>query len=291
MKFIAVMAVCVISALHVKAHAVERATVTDAELQALSQQLHIDDVNAVQGIVLNVQSTTTSGSTTDKAPLPLFSSVPAGAFSGPTVSKLLALFDNYDENCKVTEVITAEEQTENDAFLDAILGTSVMQQAHQFLVSKGLADSSVAVFKEYLRQIWLGQYNRGGGYQSSSGFEHIFLGEKDNTTIQGYHSWFKYYRDEQAGKINYLGYLRNINLGVSSVIGLPMSWNGLYKSISSISISGSPEIELALATVCFLARPNAKCPLYGANATPYAYQTYTLTYNSKTYIGSAYPTY
>jgi poly(U)-specific endoribonuclease len=37
----------------------------------------------------------------------------------------------------VTEVITAEEQTENDAFLDAILGTSVMQQAHQFLVSKG----------------------------------------------------------------------------------------------------------------------------------------------------------
>lgn len=72
----------------------------------------------------------------------------------------------------------------------------------------------MAVFKEYLRQIWLGQYNRGGGYQSSSGFEHIFLGEKDNTTIQGYHSWFKYYRDEQAGKINYLGYLRNINLGV-----------------------------------------------------------------------------
>ncbi len=50
---------------------VERATVTDAELQALSQQLHIDDVNAVQGIVLNMQSTTTSGSTTDTAPLPL----------------------------------------------------------------------------------------------------------------------------------------------------------------------------------------------------------------------------
>lgn len=45
--------------------------VTDAELKALSQQLHIDDVNAVQGIVLNMQSTTTSGSTTDKAPLPL----------------------------------------------------------------------------------------------------------------------------------------------------------------------------------------------------------------------------
>ena len=45
-------------------------TVTDAELKALSQQMHIDDVNAVQGIVLNMQSTTTSGNTADKAPLP-----------------------------------------------------------------------------------------------------------------------------------------------------------------------------------------------------------------------------
>jgi hypothetical protein len=64
----------------------------------------------------------------------LFSSVPADAFSGPTISALLALFDN---NCKVTEVITNEEQTENDVFLDAILATSVFQQAHEFLVSKG----------------------------------------------------------------------------------------------------------------------------------------------------------
>ena len=68
----------------------------------------------------------------------LFSSVPADAFSGPTISALLALFDNYDENCKVTEVITNEEQTENDVFLDAILATSVFQQAHEFLVSKGI---------------------------------------------------------------------------------------------------------------------------------------------------------
>lgn len=45
-------------------------TITDAELKALSKQMHIDDVNSVKGIVLNMQSTTTSGSTTDKAPLP-----------------------------------------------------------------------------------------------------------------------------------------------------------------------------------------------------------------------------
>ena len=72
---------------------------------------------------------------------------------------------------------------------------------------------------------------------------------------------------------------------------MPMNWDGIYKSISSISVSGSPEIELALATVCFLARPNAKCQLLGADGTPYAYQTYTLAYNGNTYVGSAYPTY
>ncbi|XP_046643318.1 uridylate-specific endoribonuclease-like [Daphnia pulicaria] len=265
--------------------------VTDAELKALSQQLHIDDVNAVQGIVLNMQSTTTSGSTTDKAPLPLFSSVPADAFSGPTTSALLALFDNYDENCKVTEDITAEELIENDAFLDAILATSVFQQAHQFLVSKGLADADIAVFKEYLRLIWLGQYNRGGGIEGSSGLEHVFLGEKNGNSISGYHGWIKFYQDELAGRMNYLGYMVKLDLGVSSVIEMPMNWDGIYKSISSISVSGSPEIELALATVCFLARPNSKCPLSGADGTPYAYQTYTLSYNGNTYVGSAYPTY
>ena len=43
---------------------------TDAELKALSKQMHIDDVNAVKGVVLNMQSTTSNGNTADKAPLP-----------------------------------------------------------------------------------------------------------------------------------------------------------------------------------------------------------------------------
>ena len=117
----------------------------------------------------------------------LCSSVPVDAFSGPTITKLLVLFDNYAEDCKVTEVVTAGEQAENDVFLDAILATSVMQQAHAFIVSKGLADASVSVFKEYLRQIWMGMYDRGGDIQSASGLEHVFFGEKDGAKIQGCH--------------------------------------------------------------------------------------------------------
>ena len=70
-----------------------------------------------------------------------------------------------------------------------------------------------------------------------------------------------------------------------------ISWRGLFKSITSISLSSSPELDTALATVCFLARPNALCPLQGANGNAYKYQTYDLLQNGVKYVGSAYPTY
>ena len=147
----------------------------------------------------------------------LFTSVPANAFDGPTIKALLALYDNYDVSCSVTEVVTAEERVEDDAFLDAIMATSVMQQAHTFLVSKGLADADPNVFKEFLRTIWMGFYNRGGGTNSACGLEHIFLGEiETNNKIQGFHSWIRFYLDEQAGLVNYLGYIGNVNLGTVS---------------------------------------------------------------------------
>lgn len=75
------------------------------------------------------------------------------------------------------------------------------------------------------------------------------------------------------------------------MIEMPMNWRGIYKSISSISVASSPELDLAVATVCFITRVDSKCPLAGADGTFYAYQTYTLTQNGVTYVGSAYPTY
>ena len=49
----------------------------------------------------------------------------------------MALYDNYVADVSVNEVVTDEERREDDAFLDAVMDTSVMKQAHQFLVSKG----------------------------------------------------------------------------------------------------------------------------------------------------------
>ena len=71
----------------------------------------------------------------------------------------------------------------------------------------------------------------------------------------------------------------------------PVRWRGIYKAITSMSIASSPELDIALATVCFLARPNALCPLQGANGVAYKYQTYEKLQNGVKYVGSAYPTY
>ena len=69
----------------------------------------------------------------------------------------------------------------------------------------------------------------------------------------------------------------------------PIIWKGIYKPITSISLFNSPEVDIALATICFLALPNSRCSLQGANGKNYEYQTYTKKGDDGvTYIGSAF---
>ena len=76
----------------------------------------------------------------------------------------------------------------------------------------------------------------------------------------------------------------------STLLEMPLNWLGLFKPISSIAIGCSPELEMALATICFIARPDSLCPVRSSNGQAYHYQTYTLTYKSTVYVGSAYST-
>lgn len=98
-----------------------------------------------------------------------------------------------------------------------------------------MADADIAVFKEYLRLIWLGQYNRGGGIEGSSGLEHVFLGEKNGNSISGYHGWIKFYQDELAGRMNYLGYMVKLDLGVVS-LSFPTQFSRFQNFISLICL-------------------------------------------------------
>jgi poly(U)-specific endoribonuclease len=263
-------------------------TVTDQELKDLSLSLHAADVNGAPDAVVNLQGSTTSGSQVDNAPLPLFTSVPDAALTGPTVTALFALYDNYVADVAANEDHNAQEQGEEEAFLDEVFATDVTKMAFDFLAAKGYF-SDISQLRNYYRTIWFGLYSRATGYVGSSGFEHVYLGEL-KSGISGLHSWYRYYLEEKAGRMQYLGYINKILMGDNTLVEMPMLWTGIYKSISSVNVGGSPELELALATTCFLIRPNALCPVMGLNGLKYSYQTYTLAYNGNTYVGSAYPT-
>lgn len=53
------------------------------------------------------------------------------------------------------------------------------------------------------------------------------------------------------------------NQSTVGVIEMPMKWQGVYKPVSSITVASSPEMDMALYTICFLTRPDALCPIQG----------------------------
>jgi len=179
--------------------------------------------------------------------------------------------------------------------MDAVMATGVMKTAHKFLSEKGLADRNVGNFKRWMRNLWFGMYSRVRGNQGSSGFEHVFLGEEKNG-ISGLHSWFRYKFEEDAGNMNYLGYSRTLSMGKTRLIQLPLQWRGIYKPVSTILIGPSPELEMALYTICFIARPESSngqgglCPVEN-NGKKYHIQSFSWSYRGKRYIGSSYPTF
>lgn len=56
-------------------------------------------------------------------------------------------------------------------------------------------------------------YSRGSGRVGSSGFEHIFLAEKKNNEISGLHNWIYFDHAELNNIVDYLGYMKKIDLG------------------------------------------------------------------------------
>lgn len=56
--------------------------------------------------------------------------------------------------CGEQEVVTNEERKENRDFIDAIMETDVMQEAHRYLVEKNKAPKDEIEFKRLLYKTW-----------------------------------------------------------------------------------------------------------------------------------------
>ncbi|XP_023802450.1 poly(U)-specific endoribonuclease-C-like, partial [Cyanistes caeruleus] len=88
----------------------------------------------------------------------LFSYVSPELLARPTFSRLLALLDNYEPRTGRDETETAEEQREQQEFLDAALDTPVLALLERFVLSKGGAALSLwcphGVFSVPMVSLW-----------------------------------------------------------------------------------------------------------------------------------------
>lgn len=73
-----------------------------------------------------------------------------------------------------------------------------------------------------------------------------------------------------------------------SILKLHYKWENLVKPVGSMFVGTSPELEMALYTLCFLARPDKKCPV-SLGGKQFFITTHTFRYRGKNMIGSAFP--
>jgi len=249
--------------------------VSDAELQQTTEQMWSADSNRFSNADMSYSVA---------GPI-LFTYVNEDRFSEP-YSAYLALLNNYNTRVGEAESCGSACQSEQDAWLNVIMQTGPMQIAHDFLSANGLASSTVSGFIGELKTYWFELYSR-SSVLDSSGFEHVFVGEVRGTDeVTGFHNWIQGYLEEKAGRWVYGGHQLTCNPeNVRHSFDWTVDGVTYSKAVTSSVMQASPEMELALFTVCFRTRRNADCrvSLGGSLATVKNYD-----YQGQDNIGSAY---
>lgn len=100
--------------------------------------------------------------------------------------------------------------------------------------------------------MWFELYGRDGGRQSSSGFEHVFVGEYKEGEVGGLHNWIQIFLLEKAGALNYTGFVLPRNRGKPRVRRLSISENVLVAYLLFAFRPLRREVE---RTGCSMAKP------------------------------------
>lgn len=88
--------------------------------------------------------------------------------------------NNYNPTIGVPEPTCTRCRQDEDEFLDMIIDTPIWQRLWEFFRTKGISSNDRDTFKQQLKDTWFKQYSRSRGALDSSGFEHVFLGIKQN---------------------------------------------------------------------------------------------------------------
>lgn len=263
---------------------------SNSELEILTEELFNKESSSLfDKMTINYQGRTQSSASTDEAALPLITVSETDLDSVSSVKLMRKLYNNYELDTMTNEFVTPLEKREENDLVDAIMGTPVMRHAMAFLQQKGKVTPDPKTHRDLVKRIWFTLYSRGRGRIGSSAFEHVFLSETKNGTITGLHNWVYFHDEEVAGRIDYKGWLKKVELGrKGAVVKYRFSHNNINKPVNAMFVGTSPELEVALYTLCFEVRPDKECPIsLGGNKL--LIRTHTFRYRGKNLIGSAFP--
>lgn len=81
------------------------------------------------------------------------------------------------------------------------------------LLILGFVQRNRKAYKDLLSLLWFTMYSRGGGIIGSSAFEHVFMGELKRDEVGGLHNWIFFANEEENRRVDYMGYLKKLDLG------------------------------------------------------------------------------
>lgn len=135
----------------------------------------------------------------------LFKFMDKGVFKRPTFARFYQLLDNYNSDESKREEMSAAEEREQMVFLEEISRTAPIKYLLRYLAEKRIVSNSMEEFKQIFRNLWFEFYNRGGTQDSSSAFEHVFVGEvKRRGEVSGFHNWIQVHNPTTAYFLSFL---------------------------------------------------------------------------------------
>ncbi|XP_017878871.1 poly(U)-specific endoribonuclease homolog, partial [Ceratina calcarata] len=259
--------------------------INDNELKTISERLFSMSHGLLNYVHINYQGQASFKNFSDMAPERLLN-ISSNITVRLTTKSLIKLFNNYELDVYRPEIITKEKDIEENEFIDNLLKTDVMLDAMYSLSVKGFFQSDTRVYKNILKELWFHLYSRSKGINGSSGFEHVFIGErKPRKGVVGLHNWIYFSYGESINNINYYGFSCNKEFDEKAVI-LETYFTYIRKrKMSTIFVGTTPELEIALYTLCFFARPNKKCKL-SFTGSEFHVQTYVSQSNGKKFVGT-----
>lgn len=194
-----------------------------------------------------------------------------------TYTMVAKLFNNYTLDQTKSEHGFPEEEQEVQDYLEKIHKCPPMEAAREYVSQQSGKTVSNDQWWAILQRVWFEQFDQGNN-QDLSGFEHVVVGEQKQSKVQGYHSWYKYYLDENfrnnsgddtvTDLIKFIKWEGSPKETSPEVTTLSYEWKAfdyerkefrpLTKPIGGFWIGPSIEGLMALGTVRFL--PEAMAP-------------------------------